>query len=210
MNSAISHLCAEPDWLTLRCMPEDRCAEAIRDILKALEGADRWVYAMRGEALRLFDERKLYTQFTDPATRQPCSCTFRWLQVYLPDSYRYCEEALKNRQALHGSVPLEVAAKATRANLRLLEATSESVRKLPEVHEAAENLTQVQFAEKLTRDYDQHIESKETLKVTLPAGDMQEVYRALDWVGAKAGLSPTDRAGQLLAWAIDANMEHSE
>ena len=208
-SSAISHLVAEPDWLMLRCLPSSQCAEAIQAILKALEGADRWVYAMRGEALRLFDERQLYTEFIDPSTKKPCTCTFRWLQIYLPDSYRYCEEALRNRQALHSSVPLEIAAKATRANLRLLESTSESVRKLPEVHEAAVAMTETQFAAKLSVDYDQHLERRETLKITLSAGDMKEVYRALDWIAEKAGLDPADRSGQILAWAIDANMEHA-
>lgn len=51
------------------------------------------------------------------------------------------------------------------------------------------------------------IHTKETLRITLPAGEMAEIYKALDWVAEQTGLAPNDRAGQLLAWAIDANAE---
>ena len=110
---------------------------------------ERACYAIRGEALRrLFDERECSTDFfSDPAkNRDACSCTFRWLEVYLPDSARYCQEALVSRQRLHSDVPLDKAANISRANLRVLEGASESVRRRPDVQEAAQQMTEKQFA----------------------------------------------------------------
>jgi hypothetical protein len=202
-SSAISVLpLREPDWLALRLLPPYPCAEALRAILAHLEGGERWIYSIRGECLRLFDERRLYMEFTDPATNQPCTCTDRFLKVYLPDSWRYCEEALKNRQALFDSVPLESAVRMTRANLRLLEGASESVRKLPEVHAAAEKQTQEQFAATLSQEpYNQHLEARRTLKFTFTAGEAEIVEQALGIVGERCGIS--DQSGELLALAID-------
>src|SRR5579859_4698755 len=117
-----------PDWFALKLQPPMSRAHAIQDILAHLEGVDRMVYAVRGEALRLFDEGRLYELYNDPsAPGKVCTCTFRWLQVYLPDSARYCQEALVSRQRLHDAIPLEEAAKMPRANLRILEGVSTSV-----------------------------------------------------------------------------------
>ena len=206
MNStAISHLNREPDWLLLRCQPPEQCAESIQAILKALENNERWVYAIRGEALRLFDERMLYSLFTDPATRDAFTCTYRWLAVYFPDSVRYCQEALVSRQRLHSDVPLEKAANISRANLRVLEGVSTSIRNRPEVQDAAAHLTEKQFAKELDK-YGQHIEARRTLKFSYPEGDAEQIEKALAIVGRKCGIE--DQAGCLLALAIDFIMEN--
>jgi hypothetical protein len=209
-TNAIQHLpLREPDWLALKILPPRPCAEAIQAILGALEGGERWIYAIRGECLRLFDERTLFREYTDPATNQPCTCTDRFLKVYLPDSWRYCEEALKNRQALFDSVPLESAVRMTRANLRLLEGASESVRKLPEVHAAGEKQTQEQFAATLSQEpYNQHLEARRTLKFTFTAGEAEIVEQALGIVGKLIGIE--DLSGELLALAIDYIAENRE
>ncbi len=209
MNSTIiSHLVHEPDWLMLRCQSPEVCAESIQSILKTLENNERWVYAIRGEALRLFDERELFRLFTDPSTHQSCSGTYRWLQIYCPDSARYSQEALVSRQRLHSDVSLEKAANISRANLKVLEGTSESVRRLPEVQDAAANLTEKQFASELSVKYNQHLEAKRTLKFTFDSGDAEQVEKALDIVGELTGF--TDRSAQLLAWSIDYLGEHGD
>lgn len=212
-SASIAPRLPAPDWFALRLLPPPECADAIQAILTSLEGIERYSYAIRGEALRIFDERRLYLEFTDPATNSPCTCTFRFLQVYQPDSYRYCEEALKNRQKLADSVPLEAAAKMTRANLRLLEGASDSVRKLPEIHEAGAELNQTQFAAKLSNEHGQHMEPRVFLKLTYQPEELAEVEKALDWIAEQSllsGIELKDRASQLLAWAIDANIEHEE
>ncbi len=200
---AISHLTIQtPDWGALKLLPDRACADAITEILKGLDRAERTVYAIRGEVLRLFDERELYREFTDPATKRPCTCTYRWLQIYMPDSHRYLEEALKNRQRLAEAIPLEQAAKIPRANLRLLEQASESVQRNPEVHTAAETMPEKQFAQKLSVEYHQHLESKVTLKFKYEAEDAAQVRRYLDWVIGKAELEPGDYQAALLYLAI--------
>ncbi len=203
MTTAISHLTIQtPDWFALKLLPDRACAEAITEILKGLDRAERTVYAIRGEVLRLFDERELYREFTDPATRQPCTCTYRWLQIYMPDSHRYLEEALKNRQRLAEAIPLEQAAKIPRANLRLLEQASESVQRNPEVHTAAETMPEKQFAQKLSVEYHQHLEATVTLKFKYDAQDAAQVRRYLDWIIGKAELEPGDYQAALLYLAI--------
>lgn len=203
MTTAISHLTIQtPDWFALRLLPDRACADAITEILKGLDRAERTVYAIRGEVLRLFDERELYREFTDPATKQSCTCTYRWLQIYMPDSHRYLEEALKNRQRLAEAIPLEQAAKIPRANLRLLEQASESVQRNPEVHTAAETMPEKQFAQKLSVEYHQHLEAKVTLKFKYEPEDAAQVRRYLDWIIGKAELEPGDYQGALLYLAI--------
>ena len=200
---AISHLTIQtPDWGALKLLPDRACADAITEILKGLDRAERTVYAVRGEVLRLFDERELYRQFIDPATKRPCTCTYRWLQIYMPDSHRYLEEALKNRQRLAEAIPLEQAAKIPRANLRLLEQASESVQRNPEVHAAAETMPEKQFAQKLSVEYHQHLEATVTLKFKYEAEDAAQVRRYLDWVIGKAELEPGDYQAALLYLAI--------
>ena len=200
---AISHLTIQtPDWGALKLLPDRACADAITEILKGLDRAERTVYAIRGEVLRLFDERELYREFTDPATKRPCTCTYRWLQIYMPDSHRYLEEALKNRQRLAEAIPLEQAAKIPRANLRLLEQASESVQRNPEVHAAAETMPEKQFAQKLSVEYHQHLEATVTLKFKYEAEDAAQVRRYLDWVIGKAELEPGDYQAALLYLAI--------
>ena len=151
----------------------------------------------------MFSDRELYREFVDPATGYPCTCCYRWMEIYLPDSARYAQEALVNRQKLADTVPLEVAAKVTRANLRLLEDASDSVRRMPEVQQAAQTMTEQQFAAKLTRDHDQHLETSRRFAVRLSATDHAVVLEELDAVGQECQLASEDRAGQLLAMAIE-------
>jgi len=158
--SPISHLMREPDWAALNLQTPYQCAHNIHGILESLEGAEKVVYAIRGEALRIFDDRQLYEQFNDPATNLPCTCTFRFLQIYLPGSYRYCEDALRNRQQLHDSIPLDVAAKIKRVNLKLLEGVSDGVRKLPSVQQDAVDMSEKDFAAELSTEHHQHIKPR--------------------------------------------------
>jgi hypothetical protein len=206
--TAISHLTREPDWLMLRCQPPEQCASSIQQILKALEGSERFVYAVRGEALRLFDNRQLFALFTDPARNQPCSCTFRFLEVYFPDSARYWQESLVNRQRLYKAIPLEEAAKIPRANLRILEGVSESLQSRPEIHKAAQEQSEKQFARTMSQEHHQHVEESQVFKVKLSSSDYQAVIEALDECGRLMGIE--DRGGELVALCIDFMLERQK
>ena len=181
MTTAISHLRTEPDWLLLRCQPPEQCAESIQAILKALENNERWVYAVRGECLRLFDERELFRLILGSSLRiAHAPVRIAGCQIYMADTARYAQEALQvSRQRLHTDVPLEKAANISRANLRVLEGASESVRRRPDVQEAAQQMTEKQFAAKLSRDHGQHIEPRRTLKFSYPEGDAEQIEKAL-------------------------------
>lgn len=186
--NAISQLKAEPDWQMLRLQPAQQCAESIQAILSALETGERWSYAIRGEALRLFDQRELYRLYVDPQTRQACTCTFRFLQVYLPDSARYCQESLVNSQRLCAAIPLEERAKMPRANLRILEVVSSSVQSMPEIHKAAQEQTEKQFARTLSQKHHQHIEESVRFAVKLSASDnAARSWLLSTWLGSWPG-----------------------
>ncbi len=197
-----------PDWLALKCLPDRACAEACTEILKNLEKADRLVYAIRGEVLRLFDERQLYREFTDPATKAPCSGTYRFLEVYLPDTARYSQEALKNRQKLAPFVPLEAAAQIPRCNLRMLENASDSVKSDPEIQGAAASMSEKQFAQALNKR-GQHVEQRVRPGWSWTASEFAEIEQYLAWVEKTAGLEHNLPA-TLLYLSIHENQEHSE
>jgi len=119
----------------------------------------------------------------------------------MPDSSRYCQESLISRQKLHVDIPLEIAANIPRTNLKLLEGTTDSVRRRDDVLLDAQTMSEKQFAAKLSHDHHQHLEAKRTLKFTFDSGDAEQVEKALDLVGELTGF--TDRSAQLLAWAIN-------
>jgi hypothetical protein len=164
---------------------------------------------MRGELLRLFDKRQLYLEYADPANGQPCTCTDRFLKVYEPDSWRYLEEALRNRQKTFESIPLSAAIKMTRANLRLLEDASETVQANLEIHEAAQKETQRQFVKTLNKK-GQHVEERVRPGWSWTEGEFAEISKYLAWVASKADLDIDDYQRALLYLAIHENQEHRE
>jgi hypothetical protein len=155
----------------------------------------------------LVEERELWTQFIDPEVDQPYKSMDRWIKTVCPKSWSYCYDALRTVKECR-AIPFEDLLQIKRCNLETLKKASSNIRVKPKVIEAAKTQTEAQFAQTLSRDHGQHIETKSTLKLTYTAGEMAEVEKALDWVGKQAGIE--DRAGQLLALCIDANIEHSE
>ena len=199
----------EPNWLGLECLQPKPCAEAIRQHLGALEGAERWVYAMRGELLRLFDKRQLYLEYDDPANGKPCTSTDRFLKVYMPDSWRYLEEALRNRQKTFEAIPLPEAIKMSRVNLRQLENASESVKADPEIQEAAQKQTQKQFVKTLNGK-GQHVEERVSPGWSWTESEYKEIAEYLSWVASKSDLEIDDHPRALLYLAIHENGGHRE
>ena len=212
--SPISHLMREPDWAALNTKTDYECARSLHDVLQALENVDGWVYAIRGEATRIFDERRLYEQYDDPAKPgEKCSCTFRWLQIYMPKSYRYCQEALGSRQILHESIPLAVAEKVTRANLRLLQGVSESVRKDPEIHKAASELSEEKLANLLSAPpYHQHIKPRTRVVLNFTPEQLADVEECLESVASVnaefGGEDLKTREDRIWALAVSWNQDH--
>lgn len=214
-SDAISHL-QTPDFDAIRAMTAEDASNPLVDILRTMEAADeriesltRQVYALRGAAMKIALDKQIYKFFIDEEVGQPFRSFDRWLKITFPHSWRYCREALATIEKLP-DVPMEKLINTSRANIITLTQVSSNVRVLPDVLEAAQTLSEDQFAAKLTKDHGQALERKETLKFTYPSGDMAQVRKYLQWVSKQADLDPEDSAGALLYLAVNENQEHAE
>ena len=211
--SAISHL-ATPDFDAIRAMTSEDAAKPVVSILRTMEAADdrieslsRQVYALRGAAMKIAEEKKIYEFCVDDEWGEPFRSLDRFNKATFPKSWRYNQEALATISKLP-DVPMEKLVNTPRCNIMTLTQVSNSVRALPEVLEAAQTLSESDFAEKLTKEHGQCLERAQTLKLTYPAGDMAAVKTFLGWVAGKADLATDDYAGALLYLSINENSEH--
>jgi hypothetical protein len=196
-------------------MTAEDAAQPVVDILRTVEAADeriesltRQVYAIRMAVLKIAWEKKVWEQFEDEEVGQPFRSGDRWLKVTFPKSWRYCREALATANKLP-DVPMEKLVDTPRCNILTLTQVSSSVRSLPDVLHAAHTLSGDQFVSILTTEHGQALERPVTLKLTYPAGDMEQVKTYLRWVAGKADLEPDDYAGALLYLSIHENAEHA-
>lgn len=212
--SAILHSIPEAiDWNELRQGDPKGSAILLRSILincgALQEQVEKQVFALRGMAMLLIEDRELWTQFIDPEVDRPYTSFDRWLKATLPTSWGYARDALRAVKELR-DVPFVDLLAMPRANIETLKKTSTNVRKEPKVIEAAKTQSEAQFTQTLTRDFQQHIEVKKTFKVTYDAGEYAEVEKFLVWVGQHLPEPTEDLGAALLAWAIDWNIEHAE
>ena len=214
-SSAILHQIPSPDFDAIRAMTSEDAAKPVVDILRTVEAADeriesltRQVYALRGAAMKIAEEKKIYQFFEDEEVGKPFRSLDRWNKVTFPKSWRYNQEALATVNKLP-DVPMEKLVDTPRCNILTLTQVSSSVRSLPDVLEAAQTLSEDAFAAKLTTEHGQALERPVTLKLTYPAGDMAAVKQFLGWVASKAELEPDDYAGALLYLSINENAEHA-
>lgn len=212
--SAILHQIPSPDFDRIRAMTPEDASKPVVDILRTVEAADeriesltRQVYALRGAAMLIAQQKEIYRFYIDDEWGEPFRSLDRWNKATFPKSHRYNAEALATIQKLP-DVPMEKLAATPRCNILTLTQVSSSVRSLPEVLEAAQVLTEDGFIGKLTREHNQCLERVQTLKLTYPAGDMEAVKTYLRWVAGKADLDPDDFAGSLLYLSISENQEH--
>jgi hypothetical protein len=211
-SSAILHL-ATPDFDAIRAMTSEDAAKPVVNILRTMEAADeriesltRQVYALRGAAMKIADEKRIYEQFEDEEVGKPFRSLDRWNKATFPKSWRYNQEALATISKLP-DVPMEQLISMPRCNMVMLaNNVSSSVRALPDVLEAAQTLSEDEFAAKLSTEHGQHLERKETLKFTYSKGEAEMVKLALSMVGKL--IEVEDMSGQLLALSIDYIAEH--
>ena len=213
MISAISHL-PTPDFDRIRAMTPEDASKPVVDILRTVEAADeriesltRQVYALRGAAMLIAQQKRIYEFFIDDEWGEPFRSLDRFNKVMFPKSWRYNAEALATIQKLP-DVPMEKLVATPRCNIMTLTQVSSGVRTLPEVLEAAQVLTEDGFIGKLTRDHGQHLERVQTLKLSYQSGDMAQVKKYLSRKAVLLSLDAEDYAGALLGIAIDDNTEH--
>lgn len=209
--SAILH--DPPNWNSLRQMDPLESATRLRSILidcgALQEQVEKQVFALRGMAMLLIEERELWSQFIDPEVDRPYTSFDRWLKATLPNSWGYARDALRAVKELR-DVPFVDLLAMPRANIETLKKTSTHVRREPRVIEAAKTQSEAQFTQTLTKDFNQHIETRKTFKATYDAGEYAEVEKFLVWVGQHLPEPTEDLGAALLAFAIDHNIEVAE
>ena len=215
MSSAILHQIPSPDFDAIRAMSSEDASKPVVDILRTMETADeriesltRQVYALRGAAMKIAQDKQIYKFFIDEEVGQPFRSLDRFNKILFPKSWRYNQEALATILKLP-DVPMEALVKMPRCNIMALTQVSSNVRTIPAVLEAGQTLSEDAFAAKLTTEHGQALERPVTLKLTYPAGDMAAVKQFLGWVASKAELEPDDYAGALLYLSINENAEHA-
>lgn len=198
-----------PDWRQLREMDERPAADALWSKLRDLDGVDKQVFAVRGMCALLIEERELYRWVVDREVGT-CYVSFdRFLKMEFPNSWSYIRDALRAVKELK-DMPFTDLLEIKRANIEQLKKVSSGVRLRPDVIAAAKTLPEKKFVEKLTREYDQHIDTRRVLKFIYDAGDYAEIEKFLVWVGKHLHEPTEDLGVALLAYAIDFNIEHED
>lgn len=197
------------DASQLRSLPTREAADACTGLLRSLEGIEDAVFAARGMACLIIEERELYKELTDPEVDRPFGSLDRFLKWACPKSWSYCRDALRTVKELK-ETPLTDLLEIKRCNLEILKKTSTHVRKEPRVIEAAKTQSEAQFTQILTTEFNQHIEQRKTFKATYDAGEYAEVEKFLQWVGQHLPEPTEDLGAALLAFAIDHNIEVAE
>lgn len=161
--SAISHRSAmtleAPDWNYLRSMSPEDSAPLVGHFLRDLDGVEKQVFALRGMAMLLVEERQLYRFVLDEEVGDYYQSFDRWMKQELPQSWGYCRDALRAVKELK-DMPFEDMLQIKRCNLEQLKKVSSGVRLLPEVVKAAKTLPEKAFVEKMNADHDQHLSAK--------------------------------------------------
>lgn len=165
------------DWARMRSEPAPEAADELRAILGALDGIEDKVFALRGMACLLIEERQLWSEHEDPEVGQPFASFDRWLKAAAPKSWSYCRDAMRVVKELGADFPDLL--RIRRCNLEQLKRVSSNVRLLPAVIEAAKTLPEKAFVEKLNRDHAQHLEVKQPVALA-PAGDVAEFESAIE------------------------------
>jgi hypothetical protein len=178
-SSAISHSpIRTPDWFALRVMSEEGAATALQTILKSLDPLEKQVFALRGMAMLLIEERSLYRWVIDEEVGDYFTSFDRWMKVTLPNSWGYCRDALRAVKELK-DVPFEDLLQIRRCNLEQLKRVSSNVRLLPEVVKAAKHLPEREFVSKLNKDHAQCLEVKAPV-LMVPKPDLEEREAAIE------------------------------
>ena len=165
MSSVISNQTPDnpliaPDWAEMRVEVAETAANRLTAFLKRLDGIEKQVFALRGMAMLIIEERELYRWVMDEEVGDYYTSFDRWMKQEFPNSWGYCRDALRAVKELR-QVPFEDLLQIKRCNLEQLKRVSSNVRLLPEVVRAAKVMPEKQFVEKLNKDHDQHLEVKQ-------------------------------------------------
>ena len=206
MSSVISHQnpLDAPDWNQLRSMCAEVAGKRLTGFLRGLDGVEKQVFALRGMAMLIVEERELYRWVLDEEVGDFYQSFDRWMKQELPTSWGYCRDALRAVKELK-DMPFEDLLQIKRANLEQLKKVSSSVRILPEVVAAAKSLTEKSFVAKMNEEHDQHLETKQPV-VMATQDDCEEFETAIALAIAVEGC--TTRAEAIRAVSISYIQDH--
>lgn len=206
MNSAISHSALRaPDWFAIRVMSPESAIDSLTAILRSLDPIEKQVFAMRGMAMLLIEERELYRFVVDDEVGDYFQSFDRWMKVTLPNSWGYCRDALRAVKELK-DLPFEDLLQIRRCNLEQLKRVSTNVRLLPEVVKAAKSLPEKDFVQKLNAEHDQHLDVKKPIAMAT-SEDCEEFETAIAMAMVVEGC--TSRAEAIKAISLNYIQEHA-
>ena len=125
-------------------MDPEAAANALTGILARLEGTEKQVFAWRGMAALLIEERELHRFILDNEVGDYYQSFDRFLKCEYPASWSYIRDALRAVKELR-EVPFSDLLEIKRCNLEQLKKVSSGVRLLPEVVKAAKSMPEKQF-----------------------------------------------------------------
>ena len=180
MISVISHETDVPNWAALRTEVPEVAAKRLQGILARLDASEKQIFALRGMAALLIEERQLYRFVVDEEVGDYFQSFDKFLKDVCPNSWSYVRDALRAVKELK-DVPFEDLLQMKRCNIQQLKQTSSSVRVLPEVIEAAKKLPEKELVAKLNTEHDQHLETAAPV-VMAPKEDVEEFETAVEMV----------------------------
>ena len=193
-----------PDWSELRSMVAEVAGKRLTGFLRGLDGVEKQVFAIRGMAMLIVEERELYRWVLDEEVGDYYTSFDRWMKQELPTSWGYCRDALRAVKELR-DVPFEDLLQMKRTNIEQLKKVSSSVRILPEVVAAAKSLPEKSFVAKMNEEHDQHLETKQPV-VMATQDDCEEFETAIALAIAVEGC--TTRAEAIRAVSISYIQDH--
>src|SRR5208337_688648 len=103
----------------LRSMAPEPAAVRLSGILRGLDPLEKQVFALRGMAMLLIEERELYRFVIDEEVGDYYQSFDRWMKQELPNSWGYCRDALRTVKDLKDT-PFEDLLQIKRCNLEQL------------------------------------------------------------------------------------------
>jgi hypothetical protein len=161
-------------------MAHEPAAVRLTGILRSLDGVEKQVFAMRGMAALLVEERELYRFVVDEEVGDFYQSFDRYLKREFPCSWSYIRDALRAVKELK-DMPFADLLEIKRCNIEKLKEVSSSVRLLPEVIQAAKTLPEKQFVEKMNKEHSQHLEVKQPV-VMVASPDAAKFDHAVEMV----------------------------
>jgi hypothetical protein len=163
-------------------MDPEAAANALTGILARLEGTEKQVFAWRGMAALLIEERELHRFILDDEVGDYYVSFDRFLKCEYPASWSYIRDALRAVKELR-EVPFADLLEIKRCNLEQLKKVSSGVRLLPEVVKAAKSMPEKALVSELNEKYDQHLQTSRP--VVMAPGEVCTIFeQAVDRVVA--------------------------